>query len=128
MKEIIFSKYSNERSRSFAIRTDIVEEDGKRWLEKKWLYPEGKEHVLRMKKWNQKLDQMYGEVPFLSNKCEIGEDCAYFEYLEQENLAEYLDDLLGKGELGKKWCGSYRFYGISGKRTEASQQKAVHNN
>lgn len=53
MKEIIFSKYSNERSRSFAIRTDIVEEDGKRWLEKKWLYPEGKEHVLRMKKWNQ---------------------------------------------------------------------------
>ena len=29
MKEIIFSKYSNERSRSFAIRTDIVEEDGK---------------------------------------------------------------------------------------------------
>ena len=27
MKEIIFSKYSNERSRSFAIRTDIVEED-----------------------------------------------------------------------------------------------------
>ena len=67
----------------------------------KWLYPEGKEHVLRMKKWNQKLDQMYGEVPFLSNKCEIGEDCAYFEYLEQENLAEYLDDLLGKGEKEK---------------------------
>ncbi len=54
-----------------------------------------------MKKWNQKLDQMYGEVPFLSNKCEIGEDCAYFEYLEQENLAEYLDDLLGKGEKEK---------------------------
>ena len=52
-------------------------------------------------KWNQKLDQMYGEVPFLSNKCEIGEDCAYFEYLEQENLAEYLDDLLGKGEKEK---------------------------
>ncbi len=30
MKEIIFSKYSNERSRSFAIRTDIAEEDGKK--------------------------------------------------------------------------------------------------
>ena len=28
MKEIIFSKYSNERSRSFAIRTDIVGKDG----------------------------------------------------------------------------------------------------
>ena len=40
MKEIIFSKYSNERSRSFAISTDIVEVGGKRRLEKKWLYPE----------------------------------------------------------------------------------------
>ena len=101
MKEIIFSKYSNERSRSFAIRTDIVEEDGRRWLEKTWLYPEGKEHVLRMKEWNQKLDQMYKEVPLLSNKCELGETCAYFEYLEQENLAEYLDDLLEKREKEK---------------------------
>ena len=58
MKEIIFSKYSNERSRSFAIRTDNC---GRRWEKmagEKWLYPEGKEHVLRMKKWNQKLDQM----------------------------------------------------------------------
>lgn len=101
MSEIIFSKYSNERSRSFAIRTDIVEEDGRRWLEKTWLYPEGKDHVLRMKEWNQKLDQLYAQIPFLSNKCEIGEDCAYFEYLKEENLAEYLDDLLGKGEKEK---------------------------
>ena len=42
-----------------------------------------------------------GKFRLLSNKCEIGEDCAYFEYLEQENLAEYLDDLLGKGEKEK---------------------------
>ena len=30
MREIIFSKYSNERDRRFAIRTDILEEDGLR--------------------------------------------------------------------------------------------------
>ncbi len=43
MAEIIYSKYSNERSRRFAIRTDILEENKKRWLQKKKLfYPEGK--------------------------------------------------------------------------------------
>ena len=45
MAEIIYSKYSNERSRRFAIRTDILEENKKRWLQKKALYPEGKEHM-----------------------------------------------------------------------------------
>ena len=29
MKEIIYSKFSNERARVFCIRTDITEEDGK---------------------------------------------------------------------------------------------------
>ena len=99
MREIIFSKYSNERGRSFAIRTEILEEDGKRWLEKTWMYPEGKAHVLNMVKWNQKLDQMYGQIPFVSNKCEAGENCVRLEYLEGETLTEYLDDLLEKGRI-----------------------------
>ena len=97
MREIIFSKYSNERGRLFAIRTQILEENEKRWLEKTWVYPEGKTHVLNMVKWNQLLDQMYGEIPFVSNKCEAGENCVRLEYLEGETLTEYLDDLLEKG-------------------------------
>ena len=98
MKEIIFSKYSNERSRSFAIRTDILEENGKRWLEKTWLYPEGKEHILRMSQLSEILNELYGEIPFVSNKCEARENCVQLEYLEEKNLAEYLDDLLEKGK------------------------------
>ena len=98
MREIIFSKYSNERDRRFAIRTDILEEDGRRWLEKTSLYPEGKGHIENMLQWNQKLDALYRAVPFVSNKCEAGEDCVKLEYLEEENLAEYLDDLLEKGK------------------------------
>lgn len=97
MREIIFSKYSNERDRRFAIRTDILEEDGERWLEKTPLYPEGKGHIENMLQWNQKLDVLYRAVPFVSNKCEAGEGCVKLEYLEEENLAEYLDDLLEKG-------------------------------
>ena len=71
MAEIIYSKYSNERSRRFAIRTDILEENKKRWLQKKALYPEGKEHMDNLASWNSRLNAVYEKVPFVCNKCEI---------------------------------------------------------
>ena len=42
MRELIYSKFSNERSRAYAVRTDIFEEDGKRSVRKTPLFPEGK--------------------------------------------------------------------------------------
>ena len=30
MREVIYSKFSNERARAFSTRTDLIEEDGKR--------------------------------------------------------------------------------------------------
>nr|WP_295278917.1 hypothetical protein [uncultured Blautia sp.] len=97
MSQIIFSKYSNERDRRFAIRTDILEQDEKRWVTKTPLYPEGKEHISNMPKWNRTLDDLYKMAPFVSNKCQAEEGHVKLEYLEEENLAEYLDALLGKG-------------------------------
>jgi len=122
MSEIIFSKYSNERDRRFAIRTNILEENGRRWLQKTPLYPEGKEHIKNMLLWNQKLDALYKTAPFVSNKCEAGENFIKLEYLEEGNLAEYLDDLLEKGreEEAKKGAD-----GLSGKSAETPQSEAI---
>ena len=51
MRRIIFSKYSNDRDRRFAIRTDIVRnDDGGADLmevEKHVMFPEGSEHLER---------------------------------------------------------------------------------
>ncbi len=71
--------------------TDIV---GRRWGKDGWrkMAVSGREkNMFSHEKWNQKLDQDVWGSSVLSNKCEIGEDCAYFEYLNRENLAEYLD-------------------------------------
>ncbi len=35
MERILYTKYSNERTAQFAIRTDIVEKDGSRQVRKK---------------------------------------------------------------------------------------------
>lgn len=99
MSEIIFSKYSNERSRHFAIRTDILEENGKRWLQKKALYPEGEGHINNLLNWSHKLDLLYKQSPFACNQCDATEDGVRLEYVEAESLSECLDGMLQLGEM-----------------------------
>lgn len=98
MAELIFSKYSNERSRRFSIRTDILKENGGRFVRKTALYPEGKEHVENLYRWYQELGRIYETAPFLCNRCEREENSVRLEYLEGETLEEVLDKLLEKGQ------------------------------
>ena len=86
MDEILYSKYSNERSRSFAIRTDILEGKAGYYVEKKALYPEGKAHVDEIYRWYEKLIGIYQEIGFACNRCEKTEDGVRLEYLEGQTL------------------------------------------
>lgn len=97
MEELIFTKYSNERSRRFAIRTDILEEDGQRFVRKTALYPEGKAHVAGLTDWYQGLTRLYKVIPFSCNKCEWEENRVRLEYVEGRTLEEELDGLLKRG-------------------------------
>ena len=52
MEKIIFTKYSNERAKQFAIRTDILEsEAGKRKVRKQACFAEGKNHIKNIASW-----------------------------------------------------------------------------
>lgn len=109
MDEILYSKYSNERSRSFAFRTDILEGKAGYYVEKKALYPEGKAHVDEIYRWYEKLTGIYQEIGFACNRCEKTEDGVRLEYLEGQTLEEFLDGLLEKGcvEEAKERLMSY---------------------
>ena len=49
MEKIIYSKYSNDRRREFAIRTDICCDDkGNKAVYKTAMFPEGKQHLNHM--------------------------------------------------------------------------------
>ena len=59
-KRVIYSKYSNERARQFAIRTDICKNtDGEKNVKKYALYPEGKEHICHMEMAYERLTSCY---------------------------------------------------------------------
>ena len=94
MRELIYSKFSNERSRAYAVRTDIFEEDGKRSVRKTPLFPEGKNHIARMAFIRTSLDKEYKDAGFECNKCRLDGDDMWFEYVEAETLEERIDELL----------------------------------
>ena len=98
MEKIIYSKYSNDRRREFAIRTDICcDNRGVKKVYKTAMFPEGKQHLEHMHDYyiNMKTDVELAE-------CNLKADGRLeFEYLEGTPLDEILDDLLLKGEKEK---------------------------
>lgn len=132
MSQMIFTKYSAERSKNFAIRTDIVKrEDGTLEVEKRALYPEGQAHVADIFKWYQLLLEEYEEKQFLVNHCVLtpkGVCCLSFltgETLQQrieqlvragreEEISVYVEQYLERMTQGEDW--------IPYERTEAFVQ------
>lgn len=49
-RQTVFAKYNRTRREEFAIRTTIVEEDGRRFVEKTALNPAGSWHILSFEK------------------------------------------------------------------------------
>lgn len=99
MAEIIYSKYSNERSRQFAIRTDILEEGGRRFVRKTALYEEGKAHEKSLLHWYEKLTDLYQASGFSCNRCEEKEEGVILEYLQEQTLEESLDTWIEAGKI-----------------------------
>ena len=106
MREVIYSKFSNERARAFSTRTDLIEEDGKREVIKTALYPEGEEHIRRLADLYPVLSEQYRKIPFLVNLCAVLPDrkSVQLEYLEAETLYERLNRFrkTGREEMADK--------------------------
>ncbi len=101
MSKIIFTKYSNERARRFALRTDILKDERGRWVRKKALYPEGKEHVRSILRWYGELSGRYEGSGIFMNRCRMEGDSLLLEYLEGKTLEQILDAHLIAGRTEK---------------------------
>lgn len=100
MQKLVFSKYSNERARRFAIRTDIMSDESKKLtVFKRGLYPEGQQHIENIYKWYQKLSASYNGTQIELNHCELAGDKIALEYLPQFTLEHELNQLLRKRKI-----------------------------
>lgn len=97
--ETLYSKYSNERDRRFAIRTDIMLRDGQRFVEKSACYPEGKTHIANISKWYERLTAQYTGTKITINKCRKSEAGVELDYLHGVTLEHILDGYVQKNQL-----------------------------
>lgn len=99
MEQIIYSKFSNERNKALAIRTDILQDEtGKRSVRKCPVHAEGAEHVLKSLEWEQKLTEKYVDTCIRLNHGIQDGDSIRFEYLEGKTLENVLDEFYAEGK------------------------------
>ncbi len=96
MKRVLYVKYNKMRRAPFQIRTEICEEDGKRFAEKSALRPEGTAHILRFSDSWQKMERYYENVSFL--KPEFYQETMRYAYVEAPTLDELLEKRIRSGE------------------------------
>lgn len=99
MKNIIYTKYSNERAERFKIRTDIVSDlEGRKIVKKTALTKEAYTHINNIYICYELLSQAYTDPKVSINKCCKTNDGLEFEYIKGSTLEEELDELLIKRE------------------------------
>lgn len=102
MKKIIYSKYSNDRSENYKIRTDIVvDENGKRYAVKSPLTEKCKAHIHAMYENYLGLTEEFRDTIIRMNRCEKAKDALEFEYVEGKTYEVYLDELLEEDDAEK---------------------------
>lgn len=86
MKKIIFTKCSVERRRQYQIITRILEEDGKRFVQKIAANKEAEAHILRLYEISKR-EERYNNPQIHLAECKmLDEKTLEFEYIEGERL------------------------------------------
>lgn len=106
-----YVKYSNDRAREYAIRTEISRDSaGEVSVRKFPVFPEAEEHVRGMEVAYRNLLEKYRDGRLDINRCTLeqqnGQLCAKFEFVEGTPLSELMDLCLERDDLD----GFYRYF------------------
>ena len=88
--DTIFAKYNRTRKPQFQIRTRILEENGKRYVEKAALTEASGAHIGSMEEKHEKLSKVNPEVHVLEPHFSEDKQAVRFEFLTGKTLAEEL--------------------------------------
>lgn len=122
MEKLIYTKYSNERSARFAIRTDIYEDgQGRRCVRKYADTETARPHIEHIQTVYEQMQTQFRGSRFVPNKAELHPEYIEFEYVEGETLEKQLDAYLaaddqeGFAALVNTYADEVRrVYGVSG--------------
>lgn len=99
--DIKYAKYSNDRAKEYAIRTEIKEMDGERVVVKQALSEDAMDHIQNMETAYKDLEQRFQGGKLDINRCMLSYDkkSAQFDYIKGISLEEILDGCLERGDM-----------------------------
>ena len=94
----VYSKFSNERSSEFALRTDICKESKKdRFVRKVPTETTAEKHVRNLESLSREMARIYAKEGLELNQCILEKQGVRLEFLKGKTLEEHLDALLEQG-------------------------------
>lgn len=99
MKEVLYVKYANERDERFSIKTEIIENDGERYVVKSPMTNAAALHVAHIHDAYKKLNLVYQRAGYEMNRIQKQEQGLCFEYIYGDTLENKWDKLLAEGNI-----------------------------
>ena len=128
--ETDYVKFSNERDPRFALRTEICQEKGQKYVQKLPADARAAEHIRNIGNTARELTALYGREGLELNACTPVKDGVTLEYLNGVTLEEYLDSLLMEDKLDEvevkdvDWKDIIRdYYGTLEKELEVADKE-----
>lgn len=100
MDKVIYVKISDNRAREFQAETIILKTNSGNRIFKKALYPEGQEHLKKVKDNEGFLKSIYKDKAYIC-KSELKDDTLEFEYIEGVTLENKLSDVANFDDIVK---------------------------
>ncbi len=93
MDSVIYTKFSNERSAQYNIRTDICQDaQGLKYVRKTWDTPEAQSHIAKTYDMYEKLDYLYRGTRLSPNRVQQDGRYLRYEFIQGESMEHYLDE------------------------------------
>lgn len=104
LETCIYSKFSNERSDEFSLRTEIWEDDkNKKSVRKVAATTEGQNHIEHIYQYMQQLNKLYDGTRISVNKGILTNEGISLEYLEGITLEQILDQHISEKNYDAVW-------------------------
>lgn len=106
----LYIKFSDERNKKYSIKTIIGEEDGRRYVVKEAIFPEGIEHIDNIERNFFLLERFYDNIGICPVRKEGGK--LLFKYIEGRSLLDCYKECMKRNDVPEyeKWLMNHKNY------------------
>lgn len=97
--DVIYTKFSKERSNQYKIFTSITQEENRKGVKKYPENPKALTHITNMVEYEETLKKIYDDDKFSIAGCKPAENAIEFDYINGKTLSSIIDDHISENDF-----------------------------